>query len=1682
MNSKKEALICIFLFLFSLSIARADEFGCCSNPGAGDRSCSSGTSSGLISRDAACCPKPETDTRFVGYYKSPQNPNGPANYNDCSANFFFPNKDCSTIDACGLGCCCSKSGGSITSGAQCQGTGLTFHKGETNCNQICQIPQCNDGIDNDHNGCADFPSDTACPSPDALIESGGTCAPQGAVCNNPNYVPRLSNLLITSSKGWKKFLLSWQDECSETAASYEILRCKGIGCTNFEKIGTTNINSFEDASGGLLFDTVYTYQIKAHYSLIIAAPATAPKAALLGNIECLGKFSSSNFCIQNFYYDQYKNYLQANFQDVFSNFADGVKNTFGDKFNKAFSCDDSNKLVPQGPSPSCSSAQVCIVSNNQPSCINKVNCNYANANPFGLFYTLDDCENNRYCFYDRSNTIVNSCFNCDPSMSCYDYKTEDACIRDNCRVSSCKWKNSANQIGIGACVSTIQYNCQWCEGKGTGVLENLRAFNNVFDFCTNDKSNLLSEGDFNCYFNNGKSKNCNDVVCTDYSTDQCSNSKISHDENNRITNPSLDACGLAVCQNINNACAKNSDGDDNPDCNDNVCESDYFAPNTTLLPVLSKGRIDSLIVQIYDKTSISSPATLKTSSGYSTFMCVEPCGASGHPYNASTTSSKIIISNLNAFDSSNGKKLLSLAEGINIIRFYSQDPAKNIEQIKRIAVEAHSNSSGPKIVSINVTGGTKILDKIFTNNQKPTIDIQFFEPAIVTFARITSKNSTKIINLQAGAGSSTKASLQVTEELASGGYTFDLNAKNDKNIFMDAPLSQAIIIDKNNPVLSIDPANGTVVNTSSVAIKLTFDKEVNLNSVKVNSDDFKNSFTTSDNKIFAAIINLLDGNKNIEVAASDFANNNIIISSTFIVYSHINNINLVKPRFGVSPQFIFDMQAGTDNNADCRYSIDSNFEFNFMESFTTSRGTIHTASGFNKIASGDTSVHKLFVRCNDERGSYSNSFDISVDQTPPIINNSFAFPNPVIEKPANTTLTIQADEPVICKYSANSTDFSQMKGKFEGFDDNNFRAINRQSISVDTEGNYSYKVSCQNKAGLNSDTSQISFRVDFSVGLSITSHTPEFFNSTRPVLAIETNKKSQCKFSESDNTAQSGEIFGVSSHSHTRQIASTPGTHTFYIVCKDPFLQKFSDVLPVQFTIDVTPPIIISVNDSSILDDKPDFAWDADTLRVKWYSIDNESKVRAHFFSIIDSATLNTVLNWTTSFLNNEFVIAANTNGTSLNLANGNRYFFRVKAQNIVGLVSNITESDGVTIDTSLKPLNCSNGIKDEKETDVDCGGRCGFCDLGKKCSINIDCKSNFCNNGMCSSPKCDDSAKNSDESDIDCGGSCKKCQNNKICNANNDCESGFCSFGFCKPQESCLDGKLTAGETDVDCGGHCPAKCQEGRSCSSNDDCADNAQCISSLCRKCADNDKNCNGIPDDQENAAKDTDADGMPDDWEIKNGLNPNDPNDAKLDNDKDGLTNIDEYKYRTNPNLADTDGDKFTDKQEVDAKTNPLDPKDFPKSKAKSTIFFILGILVLVSGAGFLAYRVIAKKKSGRFEANILKKTPKASMQQHRQISQPIQKSIEEEKIRESLRHKEEQKLAERRKLLGIFGEEKPQAKEITEGKKPGVQPKQETRQNKAQINPPIQKSKEDTFKKLEDMAKSAKKKKSQNKNA
>ncbi|ROT98400.1 hypothetical protein EB809_13955 [Marinobacter sp. R17] len=73
-------------------------------------------------------------------------------------------------------------------------------------------------------------------------------------------------------------------------------------------------------------------------------------------------------------------------------------------------------------------------------------------------------------------------------------------------------------------------------------------------------------------------------------------------------------------------------------------------------------------------------------------------------------------------------------------------------------------------------------------------------------------------------------------------------------------------------------------------------------------------------------------------------------------------------------------------------------------------------------------------------------------------------------------------------------------------------------------------------------------------------------------------------------------------------------------------------------------------------------------------------------------------------------------------------------------------------------------------------------------------------------------------------------------------------------------------------------------------------------------------------------DNDSDGLYDNWETVNGLDPSNSNDADTDPDGDFLTAADEFLIGTKENNADTDGDGIPDGQEFAYNLDPLNGSD------------------------------------------------------------------------------------------------------------------------------------------------------------
>jgi len=111
-----------------------------------------------------------------------------------------------------------------------------------------------------------------------------------------------------------------------------------------------------------------------------------------------------------------------------------------------------------------------------------------------------------------------------------------------------------------------------------------------------------------------------------------------------------------------------------------------------------------------------------------------------------------------------------------------------------------------------------------------------------------------------------------------------------------------------------------------------------------------------------------------------------------------------------------------------------------------------------------------------------------------------------------------------------------------------------------------------------------------------------------------------------------------------------------------------------------------------------------------------------------------------------------------------------------------------------VDPLeNCTDGILNQGEQGIDCGGPCIACPVVLPPTI------------VPQGPTCYDGILNQGETDVDCGGPCRACD---YCNdgVKNSGETAIDCGGPCRPCPSCDDGKVNQGETGTDCGGPCAA------------------------------------------------------------------------------------------------------------------------------------------------------------------------------------------------------------------------------------------------------------------------------------
>ncbi len=532
-------------------------------------------------------------------------------------------------------------------------------------------------------------------------------------------------------------------------------------------------------------------------------------------------------------------------------------------------------------------------------------------------------------------------------------------------------------------------------------------------------------------------------------------------------------------------------------------------------------------------------------------------------------------------------------------------------------------------------------------------------------------------------------------------------------------------------------------------------------------------------------------------------------------------IELAEPSYGVSDKSPFDIVLLTDHDAECKY-YDRILNYKHMIDFEITGGEEHKKTDYELIEGKTT---KLYVKCYDgywDADGNTYNFELSVDSSKPVIHTYYA--PKIIEYPLETVLVVGTDDKTICRYDTTEQDYELMENKFPDFDKNIFKDAHQATITIDSEekNSYSYYVACMNRAEIVSDTKEITVNVDLDAEIEIEIITKKYNNESYVYLEVKTNKDSECFYGNTSSNIE--ERLGSGGYEHKTTISNlNDGTHTYHVECHSGG-NSANEV--AQFIVDTAPVNIPVVDDTSNIDDFPEYSYYTNKIRAKWELYERPLSGVDYFLYKIQDESENIIVNWTKSHDEDMFIwVDQDHNKEDLNLTEGTKYFFFVKASNRAGSVGQPGQSDGVIVDSLKKPATCYDDIQNGYETDTDCGGGiCPECGLGKNCSEDSDCHSGFCNSSnMCAEPSCFDGVKNGDETDTDCGGSCDPCIEGKECEDNSDCTSGKCD-GICIGVDSCSNNKLDEDETDVDCGGYCAEfkdkKCAIGKKCDEKSDC----------------------------------------------------------------------------------------------------------------------------------------------------------------------------------------------------------------------------------------------------------------------
>jgi hypothetical protein len=516
---------------------------------------------------------------------------------------------------------------------------------------------------------------------------GGDCTCGGLICEN---IDLEAWLYVSFDPVTKKASLEWEvpDYCLNV--NYDIFMCEKTSdskcldhSTGFTSLKQNHqLTTFEKSS--LNLNSEYCFFIDSEN--LFAHGKSEIECVTTGNPICLNKAEGTEFC--------YGSKRSVCYNNVIETLEDCSDNSY------CYGPDRSGKTT-------CENTGYCDLCNGLFGMFSNLDIGFTISPINQKAYCNSDLHPENYisdCYFDKSETLFGSYNYCSQVISCYDYKSESSCTdtKDPCKKNSgCEWKflNPLDEDLGGICrpKDPQLQKCDFCDEE---------EYNWLAPGCTQKVCDLFGES---CQYKGVSISNPNSNICIDSTTegsgktcgdydnfDDCTggtqvtvNANYDSQDNriggtHQITALSQDAFSLGKCywhaySGGGGICLRNADGKEVDftkntgfDCQatyDRSCESDFESPETKIYTFNqltgSKDLFNSEVLITYDVTD-----NVYGFNQIETYFCISE---NNNCYPKEVAQKQGFVGKYEKLVGSSGEYY---------IRYYSTDPAKNLEVIK----------------------------------------------------------------------------------------------------------------------------------------------------------------------------------------------------------------------------------------------------------------------------------------------------------------------------------------------------------------------------------------------------------------------------------------------------------------------------------------------------------------------------------------------------------------------------------------------------------------------------------------------------------------------------------------------------------------------------------------------------------------------------------------------------------------------------------------------------------------------------------------------------------------------------------------------------------------------------------------------------------------------------------------